>query len=273
MDGEPTGRDLSRRAPARSWEIWGDEGRVQKTDRMWATWRVARNRRKLVQRLAAIQRQDPELRTLLDFGCGTCAYFPLVRELGLEYSGVDRTPEMLARARQKFPGLELGEDDLLSSTTPDRSFDIVMCNDVLVHMPDPLPGLRTLDRIARRYVLLKLCLTTKRLPDWLERFFPPRPTLLRRREDQGISHFYNLAELRLLIETELDPRSVRVDTHLPITPRSSWPGALPSWEAIVTIQKRASSEVRGKGTRQDLQPFPSTIEDPRPLHRRPRSVP
>jgi SAM-dependent methyltransferase len=231
-------------APRRPWESWGDEQFVRTLDKQWNNWRVARNRRRLVRRLAAIKRQYPELQTLLDFGCGTCTYYPSVRRLGLEYRGADRTPQMLARAREKFPEVEIYEDDLLCSTTADRSFDIVICNDVLVHLPDPLPALRTLNRIARRWVLLKLCLTTKRLPDWLERYFPPPLTFERRQQRGMIRQFYNLGDLRSLIELELSPRHVRIDTFLPISSPFYWPGVLPTWEAIVSIKKDAGCRVR-----------------------------
>ncbi len=225
------------RAPRREWEVWEDERLLRSLERHWDRWPVARNRRKLARRLAVISSRDPAARTLLDFGCGTCAYYPLVSRQGLEYKGADRTPLMLAHARVKFPQLDIYEDDLLDPRTPDRSFDIVMCNDVLVHLPDPLPALRTLDRIARRWVLLKVCLTTKRLPDWLERHSPPPPSFSCRTEYGAIRHFYNLAELHSLIESELSPRSVRIDTFLRVTPPSYWPGRLPIWEGIFSIEK------------------------------------
>lgn len=237
MEDGATDRTAHRRAAPREWEAWEDDRLLRTLDRQWDRWPVARSRPKLARRLAAIKARDPELRTLLDFGCGTCNYYPLVCREGLEYKGADRTTLMLARAREKFPEVEIYEDDLLASTTPDRSFDVVMCNDVLVHLPDPLPPLRTLYRIARRWVLLKLCLTTKRLPDWLERYFPPPPSFQLRSGHGSIRHFYNLADLRSLIESELAPRSVSIDTFLRVTPPSYWPGRLPIWEAIVSIEK------------------------------------
>jgi hypothetical protein len=107
----------------------------------------------------------------------------------------------------------------------------------LVHLPDPLPALRTLDRIARRWVLLKLPLTTKRLPDWLERYSSPPRSFMRRTECGTIRHFYNLADLRSLIESEISPRHARIDTYLRVTPPSYWPGKLPIWEGILSLEK------------------------------------
>lgn len=225
-------------APPRDWEPWEDEQLVGTMGRQWERWHLARNRRKLIKRLAAIQHGSPELRTLLDFGCGTCQYYPLVRELGFEYTGCDRASQMRSHARLKFPEVEIYEDDLLESLTPDESFDVVMCNDVLVHLPDPVPPLQTLHRIARRFVIMKLCLTTTRRPRWTERLRPSPSSYQQRRPDKSIRHYYNLDELRKLIETELDPRSVRVDTFVPIQPPSAWRGMLPTWEAIVSLEKR-----------------------------------
>lgn len=237
MAGPGTHRTLPRRAPRREWEIWDDERLLNTLDRQWGRWPVARSRRKLARRLSAIRNRDPAVRTLLDFGCGTCAYYPLVCRQGLEYTGADRTPRMLARARKKYPEVEVYEDDLLDSTTPDGSFDVAMCNDVLVHLPDPLPALRTLDRVARRWILLKLSLTTKRLPDWLESHTPAPADFVRREGNGPIRHFYNLTALRSLIDAELSTRQVRIDTFLRVTPPSYWPGRLPIWEAILSIEK------------------------------------
>ena len=77
-------------------------------------------------RVAAwIDRFRPGAATLLELGCGTgsiLARLPSVPSL----TGLDRSPGMLAVARQKVPGARLVEGDMTSFSLDER-FDVVVC--------------------------------------------------------------------------------------------------------------------------------------------------
>jgi SAM-dependent methyltransferase len=72
-----------------------------------------------------IERYRPQATSLLELGCGTgsiLARLPSVPEL----TGIDRSPEMLARARVKVPRANLLEADMKSFAVGER-FDVVIC--------------------------------------------------------------------------------------------------------------------------------------------------
>jgi len=78
-----------------------------------------------------------------DLGCGTGTLSVLLAQEGYAVSGVDLSPEMIARARVKGEGCDAtfavgdaGDPDL-----PARSFDVVLSRHVLWALPDPAAGL------------------------------------------------------------------------------------------------------------------------------------
>ena len=72
-----------------------------------------------------IERHLPGAQTLLELGCGTgsiLAHLPTIHSL----TGLDRSPEMLALARDKVPRARLIEGDMASFSLGER-FDVVIC--------------------------------------------------------------------------------------------------------------------------------------------------
>jgi len=90
---------------------------------------------------------------LLDFGCGVGRWFPVFwglsqRYTGLQYLGVDCTPEAIRLARQQHPtGRFVVLDDL--NTFNEGPFDIVFCCTVLQHIVVPSMLKRTVAFLNR----------------------------------------------------------------------------------------------------------------------------
>ena len=77
--------------------------------------------------VAELRRRVPGLRTVLDVGCGTGAHLPGFVAAGLEVTGVDPSPQMLAFAARRAPGVELVEGALPElDLGPDRRFDAIV---------------------------------------------------------------------------------------------------------------------------------------------------
>jgi ubiquinone/menaquinone biosynthesis C-methylase UbiE len=72
---------------------------------------------------AIVERERPAARTLLEVGCGTGGHLVFLRE-HFECEGVDLTPGMLERAREKLPGVPLHLGDMRSFALP-RTFDAI----------------------------------------------------------------------------------------------------------------------------------------------------
>jgi SAM-dependent methyltransferase len=82
----------------------------------------------------------------IDFGCGTGRSTRFVRRLGLDATGVDIAPEMIAKARELDPAgdYRLVKDDDLSSFQ-DGTYDLVLS----VFTFDNIPGFDTKVRLFR----------------------------------------------------------------------------------------------------------------------------
>jgi SAM-dependent methyltransferase len=116
------------------------------------------------RRIAAMARAGDRL---LDVGCGVGHYYRSLKAhvpLSLHYTGLDATAYYIDRARQAFASetnVRFVVGDAFAIDFPDRSFDLVMCNNVLLHLPSIGQPLRELCRVAQRSVLIRTLVAAK----------------------------------------------------------------------------------------------------------------
>jgi len=72
---------------------------------------------------------------VLDVGCATCIDYPLYREAGLFYVGVDLTYKLLLGALKHASDVPVVQGDGKKLPFKNGSFDSVYCKDMLVHLP------------------------------------------------------------------------------------------------------------------------------------------
>ncbi len=87
--------------------------------------------------------------TALDAACGTGRYAGYLTGRGHRVTGVDRSPEMLARARLRVPGAAFVAGDLDRLPVAGQSADLVVCALALVHVAALGPVLAEFGRVLR----------------------------------------------------------------------------------------------------------------------------
>ena len=93
--------------------------------------------------------------TILDAGCGYCYHTARLARSGAKITAVDFSASALESAKDTISrlGLEgqvtLQRADLTNLTFPDATFDFVVCNGVLMHIPELEKALAELARVLR----------------------------------------------------------------------------------------------------------------------------
>lgn len=114
----------------------------------------------------------------MEYGPGSGIYLPLLARYFTEVLAADVEEAYLSGIRSaasEVPGMKLVVDDVQDSAFPENSFDLVLCSEVLEHVPRPDRALQTLHRILRpsgiavvttpqRYSLMELCCKVALLP-------------------------------------------------------------------------------------------------------------
>ena len=77
-----------------------------------------------------------------DLGCGTGTLTRLLVDEGYLVDGLDFSPEMVRRAREKVPEATFVVGDASTPDLDPASYDVVLCRHVLWALPDPVAALR-----------------------------------------------------------------------------------------------------------------------------------
>jgi ubiquinone/menaquinone biosynthesis C-methylase UbiE len=88
---------------------------------------------------------------ILDLGCGTGSLSLLAARQGHRVTGVDRSPNMLERARAKLAGRDAVflTGDATNPPVGEQRFDVVLVRHVLWALPDPARALRLWRELLR----------------------------------------------------------------------------------------------------------------------------
>ena len=107
-----------------------------------------------VSELAATQ--SP--RRVLEVGCGEGVVLATLgaRLPGTRLDGLELDETALSQARARCPGATLVRGDACALPFEDQSFDLVVCLEVLEHLPEPGRALRELRRVASGGCLLSV---------------------------------------------------------------------------------------------------------------------
>jgi ubiquinone/menaquinone biosynthesis C-methylase UbiE len=142
------------------WRVWDDESPYGETLYKRATGELPEmeSSKKMANEVGRVFKPGD---TILDVGCGAGHYLrSLRRTIGAdaEYTGVDATGHYVELAR-KANGADkrasFKQGDIFEIPLPDQSFDVVMCNNVFLHLPSIAKPLSELVRVARKTVFVR----------------------------------------------------------------------------------------------------------------------
>jgi SAM-dependent methyltransferase len=107
-----------------------------------------------VSELAAAERP----RRILEVGCGEGIVLAALaaRLPGARFDGLEFDETALEAARRRCPGATLVRGDACALPFGGQSFDLVVCLEVLEHLPEPARALRELRRVTRAGCLLSV---------------------------------------------------------------------------------------------------------------------
>lgn len=96
-------------------------------------------------------------KTILDAGCGEGEGLERLAGLLPEHPvGIDLNPESVEYARERLPGAKISEGNLLDLPFGESEFDLVLCLEVLEHIPDPAAGLAELTRVSGADIVISV---------------------------------------------------------------------------------------------------------------------
>lgn len=150
---------------SRPWEKWDSDGVADTIEAHWESDTERAHRRDLAD-LVTQSISGCTTISLLEVGCGSGRVYERLVEnpnLTVDYVGIDVSLNMLAKARHKFPAGRFLYGDGNELVFRDSDFDVVVCFEVLGHVPHIEQIIAQMLRVAR-----KICIFTiwpSRTPD------------------------------------------------------------------------------------------------------------
>jgi ubiquinone/menaquinone biosynthesis C-methylase UbiE len=86
---------------------------------------------------------------VLDLGCGNGRVYDLLKDLDVDYSGLDLSSELVEFAKKNVPGGHFNVGSLLETPYADNEFDLVICVATLHHIPSKAARKQAIEEIYR----------------------------------------------------------------------------------------------------------------------------
>ena len=163
---------------------------------------------------AGFVRRFAESRDVLEVGCGTGLVLSRIASFAREAKGVDLSPGMLEKARER--GLDVVEGSATQLPFGDLSFDVTCSFKVLAHIPDVERALSEMARVTRTggHVIAEFY-NPFSIRGLVKRLAPPGAVAHDAREDQVFTRFDSPTRARALTPSGCEyvcSRGIRIVT-------------------------------------------------------------
>ena len=175
-----------------TYEQWY-EGRYKRAE-LW--------QKKIIEQLI---NNDKRVKTLLEFGCGTGRFTRWWNTIGIEATGGDISPLMLAQAVHLFPG-DLVMADSYHMPFKDKMFDAVAFITTFEYYKDPVAVIREAARVSSHGIVFGMMNrnSTKVIRRRIQQLFGKNPFYV-------TAHFYNPENLIHVINEALQGREYSIE--------------------------------------------------------------
>lgn len=105
--------------------------------------------------------------SLLDVGCGLADFNEWLSKFrpGVNYSGIDITPEMIVQAKRRFPDVDLSNATIFDIDSPEGTFDYLVASGIFVFRKEN-PDDYLFSTIKKMFVLCKKGIAFNSLSLW-----------------------------------------------------------------------------------------------------------
>jgi len=99
-----------------------------------------------------------KVKRVLDVGCGEG--FTLkrlqVNNIAKHYEGLDVSIKALKMAKKMVPEIKFTQGNIYQLPYRDKTFDLILCNEVLEHLSEPEKALKEIARVGKKYYLFSV---------------------------------------------------------------------------------------------------------------------
>lgn len=95
---------------------------------------------------------------VLDVGCGEGFTLKKLqdRKIGVNNVGIDNSTDAIRLGKKIYPDLNLQKGNIYDINFKDKSFDLVLCTEVLEHLDDPDKAIEEMKRVSSKYLLFSV---------------------------------------------------------------------------------------------------------------------
>ncbi len=97
-----------------------------------------------------------EIRSAFEVGCGEGYGTSHIRQMGIPIEGSDLSPRIIEIARSRYPDIPFSVLSIYDLGNFPEKYDLVVANEVLEHLEDPVRAIEDLKKAARRYILISV---------------------------------------------------------------------------------------------------------------------